>query len=63
MRGTDPDETLSLADMIAALRDGQPVDHDLMAEQLAKRAAELGVPWKVIGETRMRAQQDRHSDS
>jgi hypothetical protein len=42
--------------MISALRNGEDVDRDKMAGELAKTAAELGVPWKVIAETRMRAQ-------
>jgi hypothetical protein len=48
--------------MISALRDGEEIDRDKMAEELAKAAAELGVPWKVIAETRMRAQRRQGED-
>jgi hypothetical protein len=58
----EPEENLSLAAMISALRDGEDVDRDKMAEELARRAAEMGVPWKVIAETRMRAQRRQGED-
>ena len=50
-----PEENLSLAAMISALREGGPVDADAMREALLAKAKELGVPGKMAGQVMGRA--------